>query len=245
MHCNYRRAAHGRCACISGRQAFSLVELLVVIAIISMLMSIILPTVNKAREIAWRSECLSNVKEIARACSVYASNSSLNRGQLYALPNTGVTSSNWGTENPASLYLLIKHGISSKANFLCPHAQARQEMQEPDDSGFTSKTYCYSYMSQVPVAGSDGTFINDQDLGYPVIIADKNPRFTSTGGTVSGENGANSKNHERKGQNIAQINGSGRWLTKTIITDANVNDDIYQGGSGGARTKLSDSYVCP
>ncbi len=223
------------------RRAFSLVELLVVIAILSILMGILLPSLNKVRELAWRNTCLSNVKEIAKSCTAYASNESVNRGLLYALPNAGVTTGNWGTKNPESLYLLIKCGMASKTIFLCPHAGVRQELHEPADPGFTAKTYSYSYMSQAPITGYNETLTIDKDLGTPAIIADKNPRYTFSGGAVSGEDGKNSKNHDRKGQNVAQVNGSGRWLTNTKLE----NDDIYRGGSGDVRATLSDSFVCP
>lgn len=229
------------------RRAFTLVELLVVIAILAILMGILLPSLGKMRELAWRSTCLSNVREIAKACITYANKENLNRGLPYALPNTGgITGSNWGEKNPESLFLVIKKGLISKQSFLCPHAKLRQELQEPDDSdsatNFAENTYSYSYMSQVPIVGYNETLITDEDLGSPALIADKNPRCTfGTSSENSGENGKNSKNHERRGQNIALVDGSGQWLHNTMLED----DDIYRGGASGARNSLSDSFVCP
>mgnify|MGYP001593300041 CR=1 FL=1 len=54
------------------KRAFTLIELLVVIAIIAILAAILFPVFAKAKEAAKKTHCISNTKQTALACLMYA-----------------------------------------------------------------------------------------------------------------------------------------------------------------------------
>ena len=75
-----------------------MVELLVVIAIIALLMAILLPALNKAREHGKRAVCLNNVKQLVLAWIMYADD---NDGKICAA-NVGHSKFGWVANMQAS-----------------------------------------------------------------------------------------------------------------------------------------------
>ena len=81
-----------------GRRAFTLVELLVVIGIIALLIGILLPSLNKARQQASALACLANMRQLGVMTNLYAGTA---KGSLpFALFNTTLDGSpvvqTWG-----------------------------------------------------------------------------------------------------------------------------------------------------
>lgn len=76
-------------------QGFTLIELLVVIAIIALLMAILIPALNRAREQGKRTVCYAHLKGLGVALRMYVDD---NDGKTNPLRNNGLWDNAW--ENP-------------------------------------------------------------------------------------------------------------------------------------------------
>jgi prepilin-type N-terminal cleavage/methylation domain-containing protein len=139
------------------RRGFTLVELLVVIAIIALLVSILMPALGRARELAKRVQCSSNLGALGRSFVMYqgeykdrmpkrwAINTAAFGGTTpqgdFSLPNTFTLNTyfmnkTWPPDpaNPNKqnvglcLYLFVRHENTDPKSFLCPSAEKDFEM---------------------------------------------------------------------------------------------------------------------
>lgn len=89
------------------RQGFTLIELLVVIAIIAILVGLLLPAVQQAREAARRSQCRNNLKQLGLAIGNYMEATTLMPIAAGIDLNTSTTGNNgsWGVHGRLLPYL--------------------------------------------------------------------------------------------------------------------------------------------
>lgn len=229
-------------------RGFTLVELLVVISIIALLIALLLPALKQARETAQRMQCLSNVRSLGIATTLYAMDhhdSLMWVGKHSEAPGKGRIAGNPDMQAWYSDYLspgAAGSSVSISAQMrwqpakvlICP-SDVRRGDGKMDNTYHVTKTYDYYRAAYASFFGRTlDKNVTLEDLqhagrfvpgGIAALWGDRcNTReFGSTGGLAETNHGMAAQ-YKPNGGNVGRVDGSAAWFP---YSDDNQSKDAY------------------
>ncbi len=143
------------------RRGFTLVELLVVIAIIGILIALLLPAVQAAREAARRSQCTNNLKQIGLACHNYHD---VFKSLPFICGGTGAGSGSFGTYWTWSPTSTSAYRLSGFVGLL-PYMEQQPLYDMSADNNFSPGGWCD--VAGSPVYTKISSFFCPSDANSP------------------------------------------------------------------------------
>ena len=226
-------------------KGFTLIELLVVIAIIALLVSILLPSLNRARELAKRASCAANLSGIVKATALYKAGNqdaypwlaSLDyAGTGFATAKEDVNDLSAGSTaiNPVeNLNRLVASGECSFKMFRCPSVSSEvADRATAGDYGFEVSGVRYvdygmhNGFALDSAAAANPAKLKDSASGSLGMVADQPGELLTefkrigTGNTNVGDG----MNHKDDGIQLLTVGSSVSWKTEVLsgISDDNI-----------------------
>lgn len=168
------------------KSGFTLIELLVVVAIIAVLISILLPALARAREMAKRSVCSSNLSQVGKAVYAYAQDNKEFIPWMWAnyrgVPTACSTIGDYGAAAYGmSLLVAAPQGYSripyltNYRVFMCPNMRYAVNPSYPDSLAAlppdTTPRYIAYYYYYVTATGQWSSQLGTTQVGYPPSMA--------------------------------------------------------------------------
>ena len=151
-------------------KGFSLIELLVVTGIVSLMLTLLLPVMGKARAAAQSAACLSNLRQMGIGLTIYISE---NKGRLpdymWVTPSTPDVA--W---NGYWLGILSNHNCNPNA-LLCPTASVEVPFNQNKGKGTVRYAWTGKYQSNASVVRLNAANFRSSSYGF-------NRRLTAGGG---------------------------------------------------------------
>ena len=189
------------------QNGFTLIELLVVVAIIALLIGILLPSLSRAREVANRTVCATQLKDIHSAMYTYSISNDDSFPKYGKAAGTGGTVDAFNTDSrgdtdasaeefddnmTAALWIMVRNASNQVKQFVCPSDRdgSPDNMQDGTNSVPLAATWdftdapalSYSSMNMYDdvIGGKWGT----KSAGDWVFMSDDNNANTDDGDTA-------------------------------------------------------------